>query len=116
MKLESVKHAADGSVMLRYEGDVVGTYRPFRTRIDALLGRVEDEYRLKRARSGRSLSGLPSQLGIAHASISRCRAGKYGLPQEWLLRMHDYSGIPIEELRKIANLEPLVTRRLKKGV
>lgn len=74
--------------------------------------------------SGKELSGLPFDVvlayvmlqlgiikkitllravGIEPSSVSRLHKLSLAVPARWYLRLHEYSGIPIADLREIAN-------------
>jgi hypothetical protein len=60
---------------------------------------------------GVSQGVLLEALKIHAASVSRVRSGVYkDIPLDWLVRMYDLTGIPIDELRAIAGIAPSMER------
>jgi hypothetical protein len=60
------------------------------------------------------LTKAPQQLQMLRnmhvdtATASRIRQNKFPIPPEWLVKMSDYTGLSIAELRAIAGLGPIV--------
>lgn len=92
----------DGKPAHRVQGMPQGAWLIAKSPIDAMLCRVE-------AQCGCTRTEICESLGIHAASITRCRQGVEPLRDEWILRMHDFSGIPVAELRQVACVAP-VTR------
>lgn len=75
----------------------------YKTKLDALFGYVQRE--LQEKKKGPFLNDL----GITSEYASRVRNGHEKMPELWYLRINEYSGIPISELRKImASVSPTV--------
>jgi hypothetical protein len=91
----------DGKPAHRVEGNPPDCWTVADSEIDAMLDRVK-------LQTGARLGDILCAVGIDSASISRCRAGKIGLPDRWLLGLSDFSGIPVAELRQVACVEPAV--------
>lgn len=98
------KKLIDGKMYYRGPDMPEGTWRELPSSIDILLNHLQQKLRIQRGT-------LLTLLGINSASISRCRHGQLvSFPLEWLIRMYDLSGIPIDELRKLADIKPTVGR------
>lgn len=89
-------------VQLRFEGDVEDAWVMFPSRVDALLDHLQRELAITKR------GYLVLMLHITPSSISRCRSGYLEVSAEWLVKMSDYAGIPIEELRLVACLGPVI--------
>ena len=71
------------------------------TGIDALLNHIMRVLGI----GGRGMKTFViASLCIDHAAISRCRHGQQLVQEAWLLRAHEFSGIPVAELRAVAGL------------
>jgi hypothetical protein len=55
-----------------------------------------------------SIHVVKEMLQISDAGLSRCRHDKASLPEHWIMRMHELSGIPIRELREAFNIPAIV--------
>lgn len=88
----------DGKPVYRRKGMPAGVWLPLPAPIDLLI-----DY-LKQHLDIRHTTVLVSYLGIQEASISRTRKGTHGLPLHWLVKMSDFSGLSLEELRAISGL------------
>lgn len=53
---------------------------------------------------------LLTALNIHASSVSRVRNEKENLPAEWLVRMADYSGLSLRDLREIGGIKPTMPR------
>ena len=71
------------------------------TSIDSILAHVERELGVGRM----EVYGLAR---MSEVSVSRVRLGKQPLQYEWLVRLSDLSGIPVDELVWVGNLRPTV--------
>lgn len=101
MKAVKITHHADRRVTFSYEGAPGEAYYSYACPIDALMGRIRDELRLPFNKPG-----IMRDLGLQGGTASRLRSGCYeSVPEQWLMIMHEYSLIPIPELRAIANVE-----------
>lgn len=89
----------DGKPAHRLEGALLGIWVIANTPIDAILRRVA-------AQLGNTIGEIRDAAGIPGASASRCRKGQMPIVDGWLLRLSDYSGIPVSELRQVACIEP----------
>lgn len=49
-------------------------------------------------------------LNIQAAGVTRVRQGVHGIPLDWLVKMADYSGLSLKELRIIGGLKPSMPR------
>ncbi len=88
----------DGKPALRFEGSAAGAWRVAKSEIDAMLDHVKRELRVRRQM-------IYDAIGASDSSISRCRTGEMPVQEQWILRLSDYSGIPVDELRRVACIE-----------
>lgn len=106
-QVEAVKALVDGQVLVRLTTTPRGTWMTYQSAIDSLIAHIKRELLLH----ARGSSGVVvDSLMIDHAAVSRCRTGVQKIPESWLLRMHEYSGIPVAELRQVAGLGAGVER------
>lgn len=91
----------DGKPAHRLEGSPEGAWLIADTPIDAMLRRVAAQLKC-------SYTAIYEATGLRAESVSRCRSGKQPLADGWTLRLSDYSGIPVAELRQVACIEPEV--------
>lgn len=91
----------DGQPAHRLEGTPEGAWRLSKSRIDAMFDRVRFEL-------GVTKQVIHDATGIDPASVTRSRQGVYGLPDHWVIRLSEFSGIPVAELRQVACMEPSV--------
>lgn len=91
----------DGKPAHRLEGSPAGAWVVEDTEIDAILNRVRKELGVTR-------TAIYNATGLHAESVSRCRKGQYRIVEEWILRLSDYSGIPVSELRQVACIEPRI--------
>jgi hypothetical protein len=96
----------DGKPAHRLEGSAEGAWIVAKSEIDAILSRVQAETGAKRGE-------ILDATNIQQACVSRCRHGKYGVPDHWLQRLAEYSGVPVAELRRVACMEPVVQPHFK---
>jgi hypothetical protein len=106
-QVEAVKVLVDGQVLVRLVGTPRGTWLTYRSPIDSLVAHLSRELMLH---GQGSKTVIIASLCIDHAAISRCRSGQQPVREAWLLRMHEYSGIPVAELRQVAGLGAGVER------
>ncbi len=100
-QIEAVKPLCDGRVLVRLVGAVRGVWLTYDSGIDSLLAHIARELCI----SGRGAKTVViASLCIDHAAISRCRHGPQQIQEHWLLRAHEFTGIPIAELRQVAGI------------
>lgn len=87
-----VKHI-QGSVTVTYGED---DHYVYKNHMDALLGHVMRVCGIKFKYE------LCNALSLHRAGISRCRNGSE-IPEHWYLRLHEYSGVPVADLRALTN-------------
>lgn len=90
----------DGKPAVRFEHTPAGAWKVARSEIDAILEHVHRE--IPKLQRGVLLAAV----NIHNASVSRCRHGSEPIQDSWLLRLQDFSGIPVSELRYVACMEP----------
>lgn len=95
-----------GGMLVRLAGAMPDTWLKYDSAIDALLNHIMRELGIA-GRGGKTV--VIASLCIDHAAISRCRHGLQGIPEHYLLRAHEYSGIPLAELRLVAGVSSAVT-------
>jgi hypothetical protein len=76
----------------------------YKTRIDALIGHVK--YKLGIRWTNAVIEGV----GIHATSISKVRNNVFDIPLDWFIRIHDFSGLSIEELRAVYGTQPSVAK------
>jgi hypothetical protein len=91
----------DGKPAYRVEGTPEGAWRVAASDIDAIINHVTRELGIK---SGALLLAI----GIDPSSISRCRKGGMPIQETWLLRLHQFSGVPVAEMLRVACVEQSV--------
>lgn len=90
----------DGKPAHRVEGSPLGAWIVANTEIDAMLNRVIAQLNCSR-------TAIYDATGMHAGSVTRCRQGAYILEDQWVLRLGDFSGIPVAELRQVACMEPV---------
>ena len=88
----------DGQPAHRLIGSPAGAWITAKSPIDAILDRVQGQLGVNR-------STVMCAVGMHHGSLSRCRHGELPMPDEWLLRLHLLSAIPVAELLKVGCIE-----------
>lgn len=58
---------------------------------------------------GEKKSAVLRDCSISAGDVSRVRKGA-PIPDIWILKLHEYTGIPISELRALSNTQPNITR------
>lgn len=96
----------DGKPAHRVEGAPAGAWQMSNTPIDAMLRHVQ-------AQTDCSFTAIYEATGMNCASVTRCRQGLQPLSDQWTLRLHDFSGIPVAELRQVACIRPVTDPHLK---
>lgn len=91
----------NGKPAHRLAGSPEGAWLVEESEIDAMLNRVQRELNI-RAMAIYEATGIPNE------SVSRCRRGRMPISDKWILRLSDFSGIPVAELRQVACIEPTV--------
>lgn len=91
----------DGRPQHRLAGAPHGAWTEYESAVDALVGHVVREMRMPTYGAKGAVLGA---VGIPASNASRARAGLIDIPIDWVFRLHDYTGIPVEELRWIAGL------------
>jgi hypothetical protein len=95
----------NGKMHYRFTNMPMGTYYPMRSKIDVMLDYVQAQLNI------RYRLVMLDMLQIPDASVCRVRSGRYpDIPLDWLVKMQDFSGIPIDELRQLADLPPALER------
>lgn len=90
-----------GKIMVRLDGMVRGAWLEFDSPIDSVIAHVQRELGLKR----RNVGVIIDAIYVDAACLTRCRQGVYkSIPEHWLMRLQDFSGIPVDELRIVANI------------
>lgn len=92
----------DGKPAIRFENTPQGAWVVAESEIDAILAHIQRE--IPNLTRGAMLVAI----GVDTASISRCRNGRMPVLESWLLRMQEFSGIPVAELRRVACIEPTI--------
>ena len=87
---------------VRYEGRIIiisyeNGLKRMKVSIDSLLEHVMYVMNLKNVKEFRT------DLNISDAQISRIRIKDLDIPESWILRLHEYSGISVSELRLVSN-------------
>lgn len=67
----------------------------YKTKVEALLGHVQHELDV-------TYKELLAGAEICDSMISRIRKGKSPMPPLWFLKLHEYSGISVRELREVS--------------
>lgn len=93
----------DGKPACRLEGQPAGAWLVANSDIDAMLDHI------KRA-LGVGVMEILRAIGLDASAVTRCRQGKQPLADQWVLRLSDYSGIPVSDLRRVACVSPSVRR------
>jgi hypothetical protein len=92
----------DGKPAVRLAHMLAGTWLTAKTEIDAIIQHVLREL------PGLTRTELYEAVDIPWASVTLVRQGVQPIQDGWLLRLQDYSGIPIEELRMVGCIGPSV--------
>lgn len=58
---------------------------------------------------GEKKSVVLRDCSISAGDVSRVRRGA-PIPDIWILKLHEYTGIPVSELRALSNTQPHITR------
>lgn len=58
---------------------------------------------------GEKKSAVIRDCSISAGDVSRVRQGA-PIPDIWILKLHEYTGLPISELRTLSNTVPQITR------
>ncbi len=95
-----------GRPSYRHNDMVAGTWVWADTWVDLLFKYVAEELKIVARRA----TGVPPLVNIPEGTISRIRTRGEGIPDRWLLLLHEFSGLPISELRVVANLPSPVVR------
>lgn len=106
-KVTEVK-TIEGKVWIRLEGMPAGVWKTYDSPIDSLIAHVQRELAISSKMNGMASGVVLSAISVDPASISRCRARQGGysaIPEHWLLRLHEFSGIPVSELRYVSGTE-----------
>jgi hypothetical protein len=77
--------------------------KPTAPGIDKLLAHIEAHLGLSGVYGQRG--DTLANLGMHRSCVSRVRSGERSIPPEWFLAMHEWSGIPVAELRQVAGVE-----------
>ncbi len=80
-----------------------GTFRFYSSSSDAVFSYVEEQLGIPK-KHGRRKQTL-DVLGMDYSHISRARNDDKPVKSIWLLKLHEWSGIPAAELRMAANME-----------
>jgi hypothetical protein len=105
MTMPEVIRIVENKIQYRMPTFPIGVWTMPMAPIDAALDHILREFGLPC--TARNRSKTFGELGFPSASICRIRKPSpvFTLPESWLLRMQDYSGIPATELRKVACLD-----------
>ena len=96
----------DGRICVRTQGMPAGIFYKYDHPVDSLLAHVQREL----SPVIRSAGYLCIATGIPHAAVCRIKRGGGDIPEAWFLRLNEFSGIPVEELRRVA-VEPAKVER-----
>lgn len=118
MKVQHIETEIEGRKVVRvrlfYPDFPAGAYREFESILDAMFFHVFKRLGLPSHSHGRdSKIQIPASfktgLDIDVACLSRCRNSKYltQFPEDWLLKLYVYTGVPIDELLMIADYKHL---------
>ncbi|MDQ1924577.1 hypothetical protein [Massilia pseudoviolaceinigra] len=91
----------DGKPAYRLEGWPAGTWQTSRSPFDAMIDLIGRTLNVQR-------TTIYTAIGVDASSATRCRQGHREIQDGWLLRMSDYSGIPVSELRRVAGIGPTI--------
>lgn len=104
-KVESAR-LIDGLVYVQFDDCAHGALTPQGSPLDAIVAHIQRELKM----GLRTKCFVIGVLGVDNGLASRVRTGLGTFNPVWLLKAHDFSGIPIDELRRVAALEPLANR------
>ena len=96
----------DGKICVRTVGMPQGIFYKYDHKIDSLLAHAQREL----SPVIRSPGHLCVATGIPHAAVCRIKRVGGEIPEAWFLRLNEFSGIPVEELRRVA-VEPAKIER-----
>ncbi len=91
----------DGKPAFRLEGWPAGTWQTSRSPFDAMIDLIGRTLNVQR-------TAIYAAIGVDASSVTLCRQGRRPIQDGWLLRMADYSGISVAELRRVAGVAPTV--------
>lgn len=105
MAKRAIAARRDGyTVLVRLEGMRPGTWLTEISPIDAILNHIRRELRIVDYHGCNILTAI----GMSATAISRYRLGRTAISAEALVRLADYSGIPLAELRLVGCIEQRV--------
>jgi len=81
----------------------VGTaYREYQTHIEALLEEIQLFLNYKVKHRGTVPLTMAVAAKINAEQVARIKRGRIKIPQDWLLRLHVWSGMPLQDIEQLA--------------
>lgn len=92
----------DGKPAHRFEDSPEGAWHVADSSIDAIIDHVMSDLGVKRIE-------VYNAMGATYPSISRCRTGDLAIQDKWILRLHQFTNIPVAELLRVACVQRTVS-------
>lgn len=105
-----VKHMEDGKVLVEAFS---GGWRTYGTPLDALIGECQVHLGIINISKGVMGARERLELGLDCGTMSRVRNNVQPIPNNWLLRFHVWSGLPLRVVESLANQQSKVQPRVK---
>lgn len=92
----------DGKLSVKLFGMHEGQWLQYDSRIDSLIAHIQREF----GKPEISLHKICINAGLDRTRVAACQKNLKPIPAGWFLTLHDFTGMPIEELRQVAHAKP----------